>query len=140
MHNPFDDGVIECDTAPWRGNSSHTQKVYLYPAFVPSSPPTPAPPLSTRGVSKQAENSRLWELGWMLRLLGTLFWANWRGNRNLAVVPISAAPAESSSCGSRRPPPPAPPAVRWKGRIGQWLRTQTLQLDDFFSFFLQLDD
>ena len=85
--------VTYSDTAPWRGNSSHTQKVYLYPAFVHSSPhPTPAPLLPPRGVSKQAENSsHLWELCWILRLLGTLFWASWRGNRNLAVVPISAA-------------------------------------------------
>lgn len=42
---------------------------------------------------------------------------------------------------SRHPPPAPHPRslARWKGRMGQWLRTQTLQLDDFF-FFLQLDD
>lgn len=80
MHSPFDDGDIQCDTAPWRGgNGSHMQKVYLYPVFVPGSPPTPPPP--SRGLSKQAENSCLWELcGECVRLQGLLICARWRGN------------------------------------------------------------
>ena len=75
------------------GNGSHTQKVYLYPAFVPSSHPPPPPPATPGGISKQAENSCLWELSGIPRLLGTLFRASWRGNPgNPAVVPMSAAP------------------------------------------------
>lgn len=59
------------------GNGSHTQKVYLYPAFVPSSH-TPRPlPLQPGGISKQAKNSCLWELSgidllsrWLLHRTG----------------------------------------------------------------------
>lgn len=57
------------------GNGSHTQKVYLYPAFVPSShtpSPSPSPSLDPGGISKQAENSCLWELWGILHWLRTL--------------------------------------------------------------------
>lgn len=51
------------------GNGSHMQKVYLYPAFVPTHPCPATPHSQPRGLSKQAENSCPWELCGIVRLL-----------------------------------------------------------------------
>lgn len=124
------------------GNGSHTQKVYLYPAFVPSShTPRPLPLQPGESVNKPrilASGSFLrscvcWELSLGQaggETLGIQLWCP-------CLPPPSWADRVLRIWISRHPPPAPHPRslARWKGRMGQWLRTQTLQLDDFFFFF-----
>jgi hypothetical protein len=96
MHSPFDDGDIQCDTAPWRGGMVLPSRKFTFILlFVPSSPP----PSPGHSVNKQA----FLPLGdlWIQCLLGNSPSSKLEGQpRKPALVSVCLCSQVLGLCGS----------------------------------------
>lgn len=145
MHSPFDDGDIQCDTAPWRGGMvlrcrKFTFILFLCPAHQPPSRPRCPPPFPGDSVNKLRILASESFAGSALRLLGILVGANWRGNwqsnPDACLCRLPPGLAESCTCGNRVILSFSPPrgkeqgqgeaAVKNTGSVARWFGIQIL--------------